>query len=537
MSYQKLNPRHRSDLLQAAEAALELSLPESLKRQRWFAAKSDDIQSVKSGPTIVLAQDNSELVYAVMLANVRLHDAGSQLYCLALAIGPSGFARSDSVLASFQTQSAPGMQRQNLDVCDSAATTGFWRALTQTLFAPDSQDEEQNRALRLVRTSATPDWNPDTIQFLDIAPQEIEQSNSSAIVGDLFVKLIRRPLQGTNPEAEVGLFLTDQSPFPNVPSVAGIVELQTDESRRICLAVISDRVPAESDAWQFTLREVADFQIRIGQQQDSFPPPAVPEFPESVNAEIPESVGRLLGSFAEHLEGLGRRTAELHLALASRNDLPDFCPEPLTPAKLQTQIESVRVERDSTLELLDSASVSMQPGFLDSAESATNTILNKALSLRSTGISQIRCHGDYHLGQILWTDDDFVIIDFEGEPDRPLEDRRRKCPAFKDVAGLVRSLHYAARTGAPDDDPPPVRASDDWLERWFACAALTFLQSYFSRADGAEFLPRDLDDARKLLDLFLLEKVLYEIRYELNHRPGWLPIPLAGLARIAGLPL
>jgi maltose alpha-D-glucosyltransferase/alpha-amylase len=234
-------------------------------------------------------------------------------------------------------------------------------------------------------------------------------------------------------------------------------------------------------------------------------------------------------------ELLGRRTAEMHLALASRADVPGFAPEPFTPHYQRSIYQYIRTQAVQALQLVRRRAKDLPDAQELLAREADLQQSIRAVLGDKIGGQRIRTHGDYHLGQVLYTGNDFVIIDFEGEPLRPLSERLIKRSALRDVAGMLRSFHYApyavilgqaAGSVIRPEDATKLEAGAKFWHRWVSAA---FLRVYLQRSDGAAHLPRTPDEVRVLLDAHLLEKALYEIVYELNNRPDWVRIPLRGV--------
>jgi maltose alpha-D-glucosyltransferase/alpha-amylase len=276
------------------------------------------------------------------------------------------------------------------------------------------------------------------------------------------------------------------------------------------------------------------------------------KFPENASAEIGDPlemsehpVSQLardhLGIYFDAATTLGRRTAELHLALASPTDDPAFKPEPWTPDDLQAILADFQQHASQVLDLLKER-VSYLP---DEVIEIAATVLSRRrrildhfaiLKTASFRTERIRIHGDYHLGQVLRVKTDFVILDFEGEPARPLAYRRAKQCPLKDVAGMLRSFSYAAYASLinyTERHTEDVARLEPWAQLWERSASAAFLRAYRETAQGAAFLPSDITEFQKLLDLFLLDKALYEVLYELNARPDWVRIPLLGIMSLS----
>jgi maltose alpha-D-glucosyltransferase/alpha-amylase len=340
---------------------------------------------------------------------------------------------------------------------------------------------------------------------LDASLRSLEQSNNSVAFGErLIMKVYRRLEEGENPDLEVGRFLTDRG-FPSIPPVAGSLEYRYDSRRSGTLAMIQGYVPNQGDAWAYTLAQLERY------------------------FEHPTA----LADYLERVALLGRRTAELHLALASDPDDPAFAPVSSTMLDQRSAYQSVRSQATQALTLLRRA---LPPAVQPEARLVVDLegeLLGRlrALLQRPITASRIRTHGDYHLGQVLWTGGDFVIIDFEGEPARPLAERRLKRWPQRDVAGMLRSFDYAVNTALRARK----RADPALGRRWLEEVTAAYLAAYYERAAGAGFLPTDETGRSVLLDTFLLEKALYEVRYELNNRPDWVGIPLRGILNLMGV--
>jgi maltose alpha-D-glucosyltransferase / alpha-amylase len=343
------------------------------------------------------------------------------------------------------------------------------------------------------------------------------------LVGNQYVvKIFRRAEPGINPEIEIGRFLTDVVGFKHSPPLLGTLELVEDD-KRSALAVVHGFVENQGEAWTVTsayLDRFVEEQRLLASEDD---------------AESSE-----LTAYQRVMELTALRLGEMQIALASRDDIPDFQPEPITSQDTSTWIrqavrraeriqEALKARRDS----LPEADKSMVDSLLESMpdlEARLRELLPDPVKGR-----KIRHHGDFHLGQILIVKDDVSIIDFEGEPRRSVADRRKKAPAARDVAGLLRSIDYSttaalerALKNAPDEHGKIARALDIWRDR----SAATFVDTYRKTVADHPLWPGDARKADRVLDFFLLEKAFYEIGYELAHRPEWLRVPLTGIVRI-----
>jgi maltose alpha-D-glucosyltransferase/alpha-amylase len=290
-------------------------------------------------------------------------------------------------------------------------------------------------------------------------------------------------------------------------------------------------VISESDAWTLTLDAVGRYYERVlgrkADLQNQISPPG---------ALLDELIG---GVYPEKATLLGQRTAELHRALASAEDDPVFAPEPFNAMAQRSAYQNMRALLRRNFGLLQKKLSELPEAFRDEAQQvllSEKQIHEKEKRLldRKANAAKIRIHGDYHLGQVLYTGKDFVILDFEGEPARPLSERKLKRSALRDVAGMMRSFQYAAYSALWQ---PAMRLEDvpfleRWADLWYRQVSSLFLQSYLKTTAGAAFVPQNSDDLQILIEAYLLDKAVYEIGYELNNRPDWVVIPIRGIKHI-----
>jgi maltose alpha-D-glucosyltransferase/alpha-amylase len=353
---------------------------------------------------------------------------------------------------------------------------------------------------------------------------ETEQSNSTALVdNDYVVKVYRKLEPGINPEIEVGRFLTEVAGFANSPALLGSVEL-VEGNNRSAIAVVHAFVANQGDAWTVT----SAYLDRFVDEQRLL---AATEHPSESEEQVP---------YLRYMAQIGRRVAEMHLALAGSDEFPDFAPEPTRPDLVRHWIEEAVARAERVFDVLkqkrDTLKEADRP-LVDQALAQRATLRERLSALLPADIDglNIRHHGDFHLGQILIVKDDIFIIDFEGEPRRALDERRRKAPAARDVAGLIRSIDYSATAAleralkvAPDEQGKLGAALAEWRDR----AVATFLAAYRETMTNARLWPADPQAADSMLQFFLLEKAFYETEYELAYRPDWLRVPLSGVLRI-----
>jgi maltose alpha-D-glucosyltransferase/alpha-amylase len=357
---------------------------------------------------------------------------------------------------------------------------------------------------------------------------ETEQSNSTALVdNDYVVKIYRKLEGGTNPEIEIGWFLTEVAGFANTPALLGSVEL-VEGNQRSAVGIVHAFVENQGDGWTVT----SAYLDRFVDEQRLLP---ASEQPGKSEEQVP---------YLRYMSQTGRRVAEMHVALAASAELADFAPEPTRPEDVLRWIDDIMARAERVFEALkqrrDGIREADRP-LVDemlAQRAGLQARLNALLPRNIDGLN-IRHHGDFHLGQILIVRDDIFIIDFEGEPRRPIEERRRKAPAARDAAGLIRSIDYSVTAAldralmiAPDEHGKLAAALADWRDR----STDAFLAGYREAMTNHRLWPSDPHAASDLLNFFLLEKAFYEIEYELSHRPDWLRVPLMGLLRILSEP-
>ncbi|MFZ0456421.1 MAG: maltose alpha-D-glucosyltransferase [Ignavibacteriaceae bacterium] len=370
-----------------------------------------------------------------------------------------------------------------------------------------------------------------------------EQSNSSVLYGQtFFLKFYRHVEEGMNPDPEMIRFLSENRNFENVPPFAGSLEYQKPGAEPHVLTLLQKFTPNQGDAWTLTLDAVGRYFERVVSQKTEFK-----NFELNLEnifdvhfEDLPEILQNFIGAiYFEKARLLGKRTGEMHMALSGSKE-PDFEPEAFSMLYQKSLYQTLQSNTRRGLGFLQDNIKSLPAKMKKEAEKILSlesdilkfcrTILKKKISAQ-----KIRIHGDYHLGQVLSTGDDFMIIDFEGEPVRSPGERRLKFPAFRDVAGMVRSFHYAVysvyfqRTKIRPEDTKIIRS---WIEPWFYYITGAFLNSYLETVKGSDFIPEGNDELSILLNIFLIDKSIYEIGYELNNRPEWVIIPMQGIRLI-----
>ncbi len=403
--------------------------------------------------------------------------------------------------------------------------------------------------LKFSATRAFAELAGDTPEQLPARRLALDSSNTTIAIGDrMLLKGYRRLQPGVNPELEMGRFLTDVAAFPNAAPLAGALEYENEaDGTVIALALLQGFVANQGDAWSYTQDYLKRFLDDCQQQTESV-------------REAGEGVHAVYLLFATTL---GRRTGELHRALAQTTGDPAFDPEPITATDVAGWLDRIRGEAETTFERLRQARNRLS----EPARTLADQVLAARIGVPRAGryaslaeqvlesrgaaaarVAQVealtpqamktRYHGDYHLGQVLVARDDVVIIDFEGEPSRSLAERRGKHSPLRDVVGMLRSFNYAAHVAlrqATADGTCDRAALAPHLDDWERRSRAAFWSGYLETAGDSPGYPTDPDQARVLLELFTLEKACYELRYELDNRPDWVEVPLGGLCELLSL--
>jgi maltose alpha-D-glucosyltransferase/alpha-amylase len=526
-----------------AKTALEGTLPVYLQGRRWFGGKARSIKSARIRDVIPVVNEVSPGFITVVQVEYTEEDDETYVLPLTYATGE----KADNVLRDSSQAVCARLHVKDREetgiLYDASVDKGFCQALLETIIRRrrprGTEGELLARPTRAFRDIRGPSDAP-----LDPSALKAEQSNTSVLYGDRFIlKLFRRLHPGVNPDLEIGRFLTEKG-FGNIPPVAGAIEYQRGGEDPMTLAILQALVPNQGDAWEYTLDVLGHFFEQILAQPTEVPNAGLTSQPllELVASEPPEEVFEKIGPYAEAARLLGQRTAELHVMLASAPQDSTFAPEPFSKLYQRALYQSMRSLAGNVFHLLRQRLGNLPDPLRPKIETIIERqaeILNRFRSVteRKITATRIRCHGDYHLGQVLYTGKDFVIIDFEGEPARPISERRIKRSPLRDVAGMLRSFHYAAYARLFAQQEGGLIRSEDfsylesWVEFWHTWVSVLFLKAYLEVAAQGGFLPRTHEELQVLIDIYLLEKTIYEVGYELNNRPGWIRIPVQGILR------
>jgi maltose alpha-D-glucosyltransferase/alpha-amylase len=494
-------------------------LPAYLPRQRWFAAKDQKVDRFSTFARATTRQANRTWMLEIIQADIA--DGDPHYYFMPLAISWETATEEPTRFLPFALGRV--RQRANSGLLHDAYPHSDYmldvlRMLREGQTIPASRGE-----IRFSPTEILKD-----VEFDDepvIRGLGVEQSNTSIIIGEEAVaKGYRRLQRGIHIELEISRFLTETAGYTNSPPLLGSIEHVDDDGTPTALCIVQKFVENQGDGWRFTLNHLARALVQA-----------------SADSPDPDSgLPDLTLFYSALIKTLGVRTGELHQAFGLTTGDASFDPEPISEHDLGHWKNQV---------------VGLTMNALDSVERALGTLpestreVAEALLGERAGIEKLvtkllpaevaaaksRYHGDYHLGQVLLVKDDWIIIDFEGEPLRSLEERRAKHSPLKDVAGMLRSFNYAAWSAllaATADRPLDFEGLKPVVESWEKETVDAFMSGYLEAAEGCPTVPESETECRALLDLFMLEKAAYEIRYEVANRPDWARIPLLGLHRI-----
>ncbi len=494
-------------------------LPQHIQTQRWFADKGEPITRARIADHVVWQHGADSW----LLPLLSLEGPADSRYFVPLAL-----AWEDREEERFRmlAASAAARVRQLADVgvmADAFADERFCRAVIDAIGTGETL-KTSTGSIRFTPTAAYASIAGDDLEELPIGRPQAQSSNTIVTVNErLFLKGYRRVRTGMNPELEIGRFLTEVANFPNCAAVAGAAEYIDADGVASTLCLLQAHVSNQGDGWVYTLGYLSRF-FELCRTQ-----------PQAIPADVH-------GAYAVLMRTLGERTAQMHLALATpSNDAAyaAFKPEPLIAADVDAYRAQALKEARATLALLESGLSQLEGATLDTARKVLASkarLLSRveAISVTdsATTARKIRVHGDYHLAQVLLTKNDFVIVDFEGEPGRSFEERRARQSPMRDVAGMLRSFSYARASAlrVAAQTPEEAAALEAPAAQWEEETRAAFLSGYAEAMQGTDFSGPAQDE---LLGLFELQKAFYELRYELGNRPDWVGIPLDSIAGFA----
>ena len=500
-------------------------LPDYLRTCRWFGAKARKIRALRISEQIPVAENAAQW----WLLQVDYTDGAPDIYSLPVQVATGATAEvlvrnsPQAVIARVGTQRAV--------LYDAIWDADFRESLFRLMASGATLKGKSGQLVGVGSNllAQEPNETPPPSQVLSA-----EQSNSSMLFENrFFLKLYRKLENGVNPDVEVTRFLSERRHFANLPAFVGAIEYRRSCAEPTVVALLQAAVPNEGDAWKLTLDAVGRYFERVLARKSHLQSAVV-----APGLLFDEFLG---GDYPEKVKLIGQRTGEMHLALASDPADAAFAPEPCNASAQRFTYESMRASLRNAFALLQMKLPDLPEAFRGEAVqvlAAEQQIIAAEQQIIERHASKIRIHGDYHLGQLLSTGKDFAILDFEGEPARPLRERKLKRSALRDVTGMMRSFQYAAYVALwqPSMRSEDVPFLERWADLWYRQMSETFLQSYLGTATGATFLPQKENDLSLLLEAYLLDKAVFEVGYELNHRPEWVVIPIRGIKHILDLP-
>jgi maltose alpha-D-glucosyltransferase/alpha-amylase len=512
-----------------SRARLERLLPAYIAAQPWFRGSRRQVRGATINEVLPVGD-------AGLLALVDLQfgegDPDTYLLTLATQVGDAPVDAARGALARVGLDD--GVQLTLVDGLDDPT---FCSALLQALVHGQSLAGSDGT----VEVRATEAMSAIAARGTVDTPRAVAAELGSSIVafGDRYaLKLFRYVDEGENPDAELGRFLTEHARFTHAPPVAATLEYRRTDGagKPRTFAVLQGYVEHESDAWALTLDALRRYVDEAIARPD-LPPDTINSLLARARSPLPDEAHETIGAYLEHARVLGTRTAELHIALASAPEDSDLAPEPMTPMYRRSLYQAMRSSTKRTF-------ATLRPLAVDQPDLAEVLELEDEIAERLRGLldvtledTRIRVHGDLHLAQVLWTGRDFCFVDFEGEPLRPIGERRIKRSAIKDVAAMLRSFDFAAWTVWLErrelyEPGPNAERITHWIEFWQRCVSATFLRAYLEVAGDAGFLTTVDADLDTLIDAMRIDKALYELEYEARVAPERVWIPARGLRQL-----
>jgi maltose alpha-D-glucosyltransferase/alpha-amylase len=531
-----------SDILMSAsgQKRIEEVIPQYVRHCRWFGSKSRKIRRLTIAERIPLGTGFSRCT--VLLLSVEYTAGDRETYVLPVATAYGSDAErikeeyANTVIADVQTGDAAGI------VFDATADKNFHH-LILSIMAESKKVKIESGLLGGKHRKGLQKTLREAVDY-DSQLLRAEQSNTSIRFGDtLFLKLYRKLESGTNPEVEIVRFLSERTSFRQIPPYIGAIEYQAQNAEPVSVGFLQGFIPNNGDGWEYTVDIARRYIENILSKHERLDIDSI-QFDSLYNDgfdAIPEPMRELVdGTFFEMVSKLGVRTAQMHRALGSGSTESGFEAEPLSVLYQRSLFQSMQGLVRKTVQTLQSQIRSLPQSIRSEAGEIVETreqivALLKKITRKKMEGKKIRIHGDYHLGQVLRTGNDFIIMDFEGEPARTLSERKLKYPAFKDVAGMMRSFHYAGYAAMLLNNrysQQEIESLDPWILPWYQMTAGLFLHAYLQSMDGSVIIPADTSERLLLLDSFLLEKSVYELGYELNNRPEWIMIPIKSIKTI-----
>ena len=516
----------------ATKVFLNEVLPPYLLSTRWFGAKSSKVKSYNIERSFAYNYGNNQIAY-LLFVEIIAQNAGTETYFLPVCLTKDA-ADKKGILCPIVADN------ENYSLIDALFDEDFRNSIFKNILNESTNKLndgtlifEKGRCLRGYDKKA-----PIKSRLLNA-----EQSNTTLVYNDAFyLKIYRKLFRGANPDYELTQFLSEKSDFKYRAAFAGSLTWKQSDIYTVSLGLMQEKIPNQGDAWTYFLEQIDIYFIRMKNLHiKAASLPKVPLYKPINTVELPDLYKTLMGyDLLQKIETLGKTTAQMHLALFANRYDRHFSPTTFSSDYRVWLLNRLMAQLDSRYSLLEQNYANLNAEskefadiFMANKETVTNYFLN--FDEDRLNSNRIRIHGDYHLGQVLVNDDDFYILDFEGEPESTIRDRKVKQPPLKDVAGLLRSLHYAVfatifNKGAGYDLPQA-----ELMEaggRYYRVAVGVFLKQYLDTATNGGLNIGYHAEIDFLLKYHILEKAVYELGYELKSRPDWVMIPLKGIMQI-----
>lgn len=520
------------------ELLCNIVIPHYLQRVFWFSDKGRVIRQVSVDDVCQLKQDDQ--VFLLTFIKITYTDGDPEIYLIPLTWLANERLQALTDRHPLATIVALSLGDEDGFLCDAVYFEEFRVLLFELMSNLTKVNGTNGSQLVGLRSSGVTKNFPPRTEIFPSRIAAVEQNNTSMLYGDrLLFKMYRKLEQGINPEPEILQFLAGGKRFRNVPSYAGRIQYQLANDGLYEIGVLQSYISCHGDAWRNTLTSLTQFVEHLLSHKHDLPKLAarLPTLLEVVENGIPEQFTDLVRGL--HLEMallLGRRTAEMHRALASSTD-STWSMEEFSTLYQRSIFQSMRGHLRRNFQLLStniqnlSIEVQRRATEILGAEKEIIACLHKITDRRLSAM-KCRIHGDFHLGQALFTGKDFIFIDFEGEPAHSLTERRLKRSPLRDVAGMIHSFHYAAMTTLAhhgSSHPDDIHLLEPWLEAWYIYVSGSYLKAYLHAMKNSPLVPADRTELTIMLRCFLIQKVVHELGYELNNRPDQIDIPLRGL--------
>ncbi|NEQ72921.1 MAG: maltose alpha-D-glucosyltransferase [Okeania sp. SIO2C9] len=539
------------DIFSQAEikSRLESILPNYLSSFPWFGGKNKVIQSTEITEVISINYQQKET--ALIFLELNYTEGSPETYLIALSyLIPTEITPQiprEKIIAELQIQ----QQEKSGILFDVLGDREF----LNMPFDAIAQNQKYQGNKGVLRGKYT-DVLAEIMQTNtgNINPHISSEKHDKTLINfgtGLIFKLLRKLEIGINPDLEVGKFLTDKSRSQNseiagnIPQIAGYLEYHQQGNNLMTIGILEEFIPEARDGWSYTSSVLRDYFDRIMVENTSVNELEIPQITvsNSLNTEITESVYDVIGSYINVAENLGKVTADIHCTLASDLENPNFAPEQFTPFYQRSVYQYMRNQTGRILLKLKKH----LSGFSQDKQQLAKNVINRQDQImkhlgsvveRKITAMRTRCHGDYHLENVLFTGKDFVVVNFEGEGVRPLNERRMKRSLLRDIAIMLESFYYAANVALREEikngmiRPENLLAMEQWSTFWYSWTSISFLKAYLNNTMSSSFLPKTEEEIQVLLDVYLLEKVVYELDYELTYRPEFVEIPLARIQQL-----